>query len=229
MTNYAIKDWAEDDRPREKLITQGTAALSNAELIAILINNGTKESSAVDVSKKLLLAVDNSLRRLSEMNVQDILQLKIKGIGVAKAVSIAAAMELNNRRNKEEKKIKKLTSSTAVAEYLKAHLQHYQHEVFAIVLLDRSLQVVRFEIISHGGLSATIVDPKIIFKKALACNASSIILAHNHPSGNVSPSQADKNITEKIKQAAQFLDISLIDHVIVSELGFFSFADEGIL
>ncbi|MGF7232112.1 RadC family protein [Arachidicoccus sp.] len=229
MEKISIKNWAEDDRPREKLLSNGAFVLSNAELLAILINNGTKEASAVDLSKALLNACNNSIHQLSKLSVKEILYLKIKGIGPAKAVAIVAALELATRRDLEDKHKVKIASSRDIAAFLQAKLQYLQHEVFAIVLLNNYNNVIHFEIISKGGITGTVADPRIILKKALQHNTTGIILSHNHPSGNLHPSSADKDITQKIKMAVTALDIKLLDHIIVSDMGYFSFADEGVL
>lgn len=229
MPNNPIKQWAEDDRPREKMILKGTNALSNAELLAILINNGTKEKSAVDVSKDLLSAVNNDLQRLGKLSVKEILKLKVKGIGDAKAICIAAALELGVRRDAADKKKSVVINSRDVAEYLKAQLQYKKHEVFAVLFLNRANKINHYEIISEGGITGTIADPRIILKKSLEHDAVSIILCHNHPSGSIKPSRADEELTRKIKEAASYFDIKVLDHIIVSEDGYFSFADEGIL
>ena len=229
MTYNTIKQWAEDDRPREKMLLKGTAALSNTELIAILINNGTKDKTAVDVSKDLLQAINNDLQKLAKMSIKEILKLKVKGIGNAKAITIAAALELGIRRESAGHKKNIVTQSKDVAAFLKAQLQHKKHEVFAVFFLNRSNKINHFEIISEGGMTGTVADPRIILKKSLEHDAVSIILCHNHPSGNLTPSRADEEITKKIKDAAQAIDINVLDHIIVSDEGFYSFADEGIL
>lgn len=229
MPNNPIKHWAEDDRPREKMLLKGTNALSNAELLAILINNGTKDKSAVDVGKDLLSAVNNDLQRLGKLSVKEIIKLKVKGIGNAKAISIAAALELGIRRDSADKKKSVVINSSDVAEYLKAQLQYKKHEVFAVLFLNRANKINHYEVISEGGITGTIADPRIILKKSLEHDAVSIILCHNHPSGSIKPSRADEELTRKIKEAASYFDIKVLDHIIVSEDGYFSFADEGIL
>jgi DNA repair protein RadC len=229
MPNNPIKQWAEDDRPREKMLLKGTNALSNAELLAILINNGTKDKSAVDVGKDLLSAVNNDLQRLGKLSIKEIIKLKVKGIGNAKAISIAAALELGIRRDAADKKKSVVINSSDVAEYLKAQLQYKKHEVFAVLFLNRANKINHYEVISEGGITGTIADPRIILKKSLEHDAVSIILCHNHPSGSIKPSRADEELTRKIKEAASYFDIKVLDHIIVSEDGYFSFADEGIL
>ena len=229
MPNTSIKNWAVDDRPREKMLLKGFAALSNAELLAILINNGTKDKSVVDVAKQLLAAVDNDLQKLGKLSIKEIIKLKVKGIGEAKAVSIAAALELGLRRDVAGKKLDIVVHSKDVAEYLKAQLKYKLHEVFAVVYLNRANKIKHHEIISEGGITGTIADPRIVLKKALENDAVSIILCHNHPSGSIKPSRADEVLTKKIKEAANFFDIAVLDHIIVSEEGYFSFADEGLM
>lgn len=229
MEKLSIKDWAEDDRPREKLMLKGAASLSNSELLAILINNGTKDKTAVDLAKDLLAAVDNDLQKLRKLSVREYLQLKIKGLGEAKSISIAAALELGIRRDSSEKKKNIILSSKDIAEYLRSQLQYKKHEVFTVVFLNRANKILHHEIISEGGITATIADPRIILKKALEHNATAIILSHNHPSGSLKPSKQDEDLTYKIKEAAKYFDIVVTDHIIVSDEGYLSFADEGIL
>jgi len=229
MPNTSIKNWAVDDRPREKLLLKGNGFLSNAELLAILINNGTKDQSAVDVSKALLAAVDNDLQKLGKLSIKEMLKLKVKGIGEAKAITIAAALELGLRRDVAEKKLEVVIQSRDVAEYLRAQFKFKKHEIFAVLYLNRANKIKHSEVISEGGITGTVADPRIILKKALENDAVSIILCHNHPSGSIKPSRQDEELTQKIKEAAKYLDIKVIDHIIVSEEGYFSFADEGIL
>jgi len=229
MPNTSIKTWAVDDRPREKMLLKGYAALSNAELLDILINNGTKETSAVEVAKQLLTAVDNDLLKLGKLSVKEIIKLKVKGIGEAKAVSIVAALELGLRRDVNEKKLDVVIQSRDAAEYLRAKLKYLSYEVFAVVFLNRANKIKHYEIISEGGITGTVADPRIILKKALENDAVSVILCHNHPSGSIKPSRADEDLTRKIKEAASYFDIKVLDHIIVSEEGYYSFADEGLL
>src|ERR1700754_143665 len=219
MPNTSIKNWAVDDRPREKLLLKGYNVLSNAELLAILINNGTKDKSAVDVSKALLAAVNNDLQKLGKLSVKEILKLKVKGIGEAKAITIAAALELGLRRDVAEKKLDVVIQSRDVAEYLRAQFKFKKHEIFAVLYLNRANKIKHSEIISEGGITGTVADPRIILKKALENDAVSIILCHNHPSGNLRPSRADQELTAKIKEAALFFDIRILDHIIVGDDG----------
>ncbi len=229
MANISIKNWAVDDRPREKMLLKSYASLSNAELLAILINNGTRNKSAVDVAKELLAAVNNDLQKLGKSSIKEIIKLKVKGIGEAKAITIAAALELGLRREISEKKLNVIIQSKDTAEYLRAQLKYKNHEVFAVVYLNRANKIKHYEIISEGGITGTVADPRIILKKALENDAVSIILCHNHPSGSIKPSRADEALTKKIISAASYFDIAVLDHIIVSEEGYYSFADEGLL
>ena len=224
----SIKNWAADDRPREKMLAKGAAALSNSELIAILINNGSKDKSAVDLAKEVLKLSSDNLNELGKLTLKDFQQ--IKGIGEAKAITIAAALELGRRRQAAatlEKPIVK--SSLDIAQYLKAVLKDFTYEVFAVLFLNRANKINHFEIISRGGITGTVADPRMILKKALENDAVSLVLSHNHPSGSLKPSRADEELTLKIKEAAKYFDIKILDHIIVSEEGYYSFADEGIL
>jgi DNA repair protein RadC len=229
MEKQSIKNWAIDDRPREKLALNGADSLSNSELLAILINNGTQDKSAVDLAKELLAAVGNSLQKLAGLSVKEMVNLKIKGLGPAKAITIAAALELGVRRSMADNKKEIIQSSRDIANYLKAQLQYKKHEVFAVVFLNRSNKINHYEIISEGGITGTVADPRIILKKALEHDAVSLVLCHNHPSGSLQPSRQDEELTNKIKEAAKYFDIKVLDHIIVSEEGYYSFADEGIL
>lgn len=227
-TSRRILSWAEEDRPREKLLLKGKGALSDAELIAILIGSGTRELSAVDLSKIILQKASNNLNELAKISLKDL--MKIKGIGEAKAISIAAALELGRRRKDSEVvRRPKITSSKDAYEQIRSYLMDLPHEEFWILLLTRSNEVIRPVQISQGGISGTVADPKIIFKSALEHLASSMILVHNHPSGNLKPSEADKELTRRLVTSGKLLDIPVLDHLIVSELGYLSFADEGML
>ncbi|MBK8521690.1 MAG: DNA repair protein RadC [Chitinophagaceae bacterium] len=224
----SIKNWAFDDRPREKLLTQGASALSHSELIAILINNGSKNKSAVELAREILKLGQDNLNELGKLSLNDFKQ--VKGIGEAKSIIITAALELGRRRHASaalEKTI--VRSSRDIAAYLQATLKDFRYEVFAVVFLNRANKINHFEIISKGGITGTVADPRVILKKALEEDATSIVLCHNHPSGNLKPSRADEELTKKIKEAAAYFDIKIIDHIIVSEDGFYSFADDGIL
>jgi DNA repair protein RadC len=227
-TKITIKSWAEEDRPREKLNTQGRRALSDAELVAILIGSGSRTESAVELSKRILHHYDNDLQKLGKVSVSEL--SRFKGIGEAKAISIIAALELGRRRDETEIKIPEtINGSQSVYQVLRRHLVDLNHEEFWILLLSRSCKIIAKELISKGGLSGTVADPKIIFGIALQHQASSIILAHNHPSGNLKPSQQDIDLTKKIHQAGKILDIGVLDHLIITDGGFYSFADEGLL
>ena len=224
----SIKNWAIDDRPREKLLANGAASLSNSELLAILLNNGSKNKSAVELAREILKLGTDNLNELGKLSLNDFKQ--VKGIGEAKSIIIAAALELGRRRQASSSLEKKVVrSSRDIAQYLQATLKDYSYEVFAVIFLNRANKINHFEIISKGGITGTVADPRIILKKALEEDATSIVLCHNHPSGNLQPSRADEELTKKIKEAAAYFDIKIIDHIIVSEDGFYSFADEGIL
>jgi DNA repair protein RadC len=226
---YSIRQWAEDDRPREKLRSKGAENLSDSELLAILINNGTRHKSAVELAKEVLHLGKNSLSSLGQLSVREF--MKIKGIGEAKAITIAAALEIGRRRHAalsiDDKPIVK--DSRQLATYLQAKLKDHHHEVFVVIFLNQANKINHFQVISEGGITGTVADPRIILKKALEENAVSIILCHNHPSGNLSPSRADEELTQKIKEAAKYFDIKVLDHIIVSEEGYYSFADAGLL
>jgi len=222
----SIKSWAEEDRPREKLLLKGKSALSDAELVAILIGSGTPKESAVDVAKKILQYVNNNLNELGKLSVKDL--MKVKGIGEAKAISIIAALELGRRRQgTDAEKRKKIQGSEGVFRIFQPLLADLPHEEFWVLFLNKANMVIGKERVSTGGVDGAIADAKIIFKTALEKLASSIILCHNHPSGNLSPSKADIALTTKIKQAGENLDIKVLDHIIVSDKGYYSFNDEG--
>ncbi|MBA4852715.1 RadC family protein [Emticicia sp. BO119] len=223
-----ILSWAEEDRPREKLMLKGKAALSDAELIAILIGSGTRELSAVDLSKLILRSVGNNLNELAKLTINDL--MKFKGVGDAKAISIAAALELGRRRKESEVVRKaKITSSGDAYQAMIPYLLDLSHEQFWVLLLNRASEIIRPFQISIGGVAGTVADPKIIFKSAIEYLASAIILVHNHPSGNLTPSQADLDLTKRVKEAGRLLDIPILDHLIFGDNGYFSFADKGIL
>ena len=222
----SIKNWAEDDRPREKLLLKGVEALSNSELLAILINNGSKEKSALDLAQEILQMAGNHLNELGKQSIKDL--CKVKGIGKAKAITIVAALELGKRRQMANAlENSTVRTSNDIAEFLRVKLKDQPKEVFAVVFLNKANKINHFEIISTGGITGTVADPRIILKKALEEEATSMILCHNHPSGNLQPSRADEEITQEIKQAAKLLDILVLDHIIVSDEGYYSFADEG--
>lgn len=223
-----IKDWAEDDRPREKMLQKGNTALSNAELLAILIQSGTKEKSAVDLAREVLQLGNQNLSFLGKLFVKDF--QVIKGIGKARAIAIAAALELGRRRQlSESMEQKTITSSKHAADILMPLLNDLHYEKFVILCLSRNNKLLHTEFVSSGGVAGTVVDPKIIFKISLQYLTSNLIIAHNHPSGNLNPSKADKVITAKIKEGASLLDITLADHIVVANNKYFSFADNGLL
>ena len=224
----AIPAWAEEDRPREKLVLKGKSSLSDAELLGILIGSGTKAMSAIDIGKLLLQQADNQLNTLARFSIRDLEQ--VKGIGKAKAITIIAALELGRRRRESLNQNKpKITSSGDVYELIKPVLMDLNHEEFWIMILNRANYLIRKECISHGGISGTVADPKIIFKKGLDAGGSSLIMVHNHPSGNLQPSEADIKLTRKLKEAGILLELPVLDHLIYSDGGYFSFADEGLL
>jgi DNA repair protein RadC len=224
--NRSIKNLATADRPREKLKLRGASSLTDGELLAILIQNGTKEKSAMDLAQELIARSKNRLNDLARLSTREL--MKTKGIGLAKAVIIQAALELGRRRMASEHlQTETINGSASVAKYLQAMLMDLPHEVFAVLFLNRANRIRHFEIISSGGMTGTVADPRIILKKALEEDAVSIILCHNHPSGNLRPSRADEELTIKIRNAARYFDIQVLDHIIVSTDGYYSFADEG--
>ncbi|QDA59494.1 RadC family protein [Hymenobacter jejuensis] len=226
--SFSIKSWAEEDRPREKLLQKGRAALSDAELMAILLGSGTAKLSAVDVAKLILAAVDNDLNALAKLSVKEL--MRHKGIGEAKAIAIVAALELGRRRKEATAAARTtITCSTDIYNLVRPNLQDLPHEEFWVILLNRANVVMRKQPVSTGGVAGTVADPKVIFKHALEQLASSIILVHNHPSGNRNPSTADIALTRKLKEAGQFLDLPVLDHLIYTDHGYYSFADAGIL
>lgn len=227
QNTFSIKYWAEDDQPREKLMLKGKSALSDAELIAILIGSGSRNESAVELSKRILGSVDNNLGALGKLSLQQL--MNFKGIGEAKAVTIAAAMELGRRRRDEDGvELKKITSSRAVFDIMQPIIGELPHEEFWIIYLNNSNKVIYKSQISKGGITGTVVDARLVFKTALEHNAVALILVHNHPSGVLQASEPDKQVTRQLKAAGASLDIKVLDHVIVTERGYLSFADEGI-
>ena len=226
--NYPIKHWAKDDRPREKLLMSGAENLSTSELLALLIQKGTRNRSAIDLARDVLRLGKDNLAELGKLSVQDF--MKIKGIGEAKAITIAAALELGRRRQESPLLAKStIGCSNDIAIYLQGKFRDLRREVFAVLFLNRSNKINHFEVVSEGGITGTVADPRIILRKALEHDAVSIILCHNHPSGSLKPSRADEQLTSKIKEAAAIFDIKLLDHIIVSESGYYSFADEGFI
>ncbi|KIC93217.1 RadC family protein [Flavihumibacter solisilvae] len=226
--NHSIKDWAKDDRPREKLLSKNPMSVSNAELIAILLNNGSRHRSALDLARELLLLGRNNLMELGKLSAYEF--MKVKGVGKAKAVILAAALELGRRRQASTAvEFPIVKHSSDVARYLQQMLQDLRQEVFVVLFLNRANRIRHTEIISTGGITATIADPRIILKKALEHEAVSLILSHNHPSGSTRPSKADEELTIKIRDGARLLDIKLLDHIIIGQDAFFSFADQGLI
>lgn len=224
----SIKNWSEKDQPREKLMTQGRQVLSDAELIAILIGSGNREESAIELCKKILNNSSNNLNELAKLSVNDL--MKFKGIGEAKAISIVAALELGRRRISEAVIDKvKLSSSKEAYEYLRPVLEDLPHEEFWILFLNRANKIIGKQLIGRGGISQTTADVKIVFKKSIDKQASAIILAHNHPSGNIKPSESDIQLTRKIKNGSELLDIQVLDHLIVGDGNYFSFNDSGMM
>lgn len=221
---FSIKNWAEGDRPREKLLHKGKLSLSDAELVAILIGSGSRNESAVQLSKRILLASSNKLNELGKCSVNQL--MKFKGIGEAKAISIVAALELGRRRRGEEAvERKKITSADSVFEVMQPIIGDLNHEEFWILYLNNSNKILQKMQLSKGGITGTLVDVRLAFKNALENGATAIVLAHNHPSGTLKPSQADKQLTQKLKVAGESLDIKVLDHLIVTQKSYFSFAN----
>ncbi len=229
MSKLSIKQWAEEDRPREKLLLKGVSALSDSELLAILIGSGNDEESAVELGKRILSKAENDLNKLGRMSVSDLVS-NFKGIGPAKAITLIAALELGRRRKSAEViDRKKISSSRDGYDHFFPLLADLNHEETWALLTDRSNKVLTTIQVSRGGISGTVVDIRLILREALNHFASGIILGHNHPSGNCSPSPQDTQITKKLKEAAQWMDITLLDHIIVCGESYFSYADEGII
>jgi len=227
-TSFTIKNWSQDDQPREKLRDKGRASLSDAELIAILIGSGNKNESAVALSQRILASVEFNLSELGKLSIKQLMEFK--GIGEAKAITIAAAMELGRRRRGEEAlEKKKIASSISVFELMQPIIGELPHEEFWIIYTNNSNKVIQKQLLSKGGITGTLVDVRLVLKNALELGATGLILAHNHPSGTLNPSEADKQITQKLKTAAQSLDIKVLDHLIITEKAYFSFADENLI
>ncbi len=227
LQKLSIKDWALEDRPREKLVAKGIQSLSDAELIAILISSGNREESAVELSKRILKSAENNLNTLGKLSLNDL--QKFKGIGEAKAISIVAALELGRRRKLSEIIEKKMIkSSKDVFEFFHPILADLPHEEFWVVFLNQSNKIIDKYRASQGGIASTVIDVRLIMKAAIEKLASGIILCHNHPSGNLKPSKSDIDITTKLREAGKIMDIKVLDHVIVTDEKYFSFGDEGI-
>lgn len=227
---HLIKNWAKDDRPREKLIIKGPSALSNTELLCLILGRNTPRKGVMQLSREILRKNCHNLQTLAKSSVQDLLKLKLEGFGIAKAAAIIAAFELGRRRQaglSTEKPVFKDTKAAAL--YVQPLLADYPQEVFGVLYLDQANGLKHFELISKGGITATFVDPRLIFRTALREEAVSLIICHNHPSGNLHPSRADEILTTRIKEGANYLDIKLLDHLIVGPHGYFSFAGEGLL
>ena len=222
----SIKSWAEEDRPREKLVLKGKHSLSDAELIAILIGSGNREETAVSLIQRILRDYENNLAELAKANINDL--SKYKGIGEAKAITIIATLELANRKNQSQIKDKiQIKNSQDAYHFFASYMADLAHEEFWVLYLNRANKVIAKEKLSAGGITGTIVDGRLVLKRALELLSTSLVLIHNHPSGNLQPSEEDKKLTKKIKDACITLDILLIDHLIISNKGYYSFADEG--
>lgn len=227
-TSFSIKNWSQDDQPREKLLYKGKDALSDAELVAILIGSGNRQESAVALCKRILASTDNNLSQLGKLSIKQLMEFK--GIGEAKAITIIAALELGRRRRGGEALDRmKITSSKSVFELMQPVIGELPHEEFWIIYLNNSNKVIHKNQLSKGGITGTLVDTRLVLKTALEVGAVGLILTHNHPSGTLKPSQADKDVTSKLKIAAQSLDIKVLDHLIITEQSYFSFADQSIL
>ncbi|TGV02036.1 RadC family protein [Flavivirga rizhaonensis] len=228
LASFSIKNWSQDDQPREKLFYKGREVLSDAELVAILIGSGNKDESAVALCKRILASVDNNLSELGKLSIMQLMEFK--GIGEAKAISIAAALELGRRRRIEDAlERSKITSSRSAFELMQPKIGELKHEEFWIIYLNNSNKVIQKNQLSKGGITGTLVDVRLVLKNALEVGATGLILAHNHPSGTLRPSESDKQITKKLKKAAQSIDIKVLDHLIITEKAYFSFSDETLL
>jgi DNA repair protein RadC len=226
--NSKIKNWSVEDRPREKLMKQGIQYLSNTELLALIIGSGTKEMNAVELARMILLSAKNNLNELGKLSVEEL--VKVKGIGLAKAITLVAALELGSRRGKSYSHEKVIIKNSQTAfDILQPKIGNLEHEEFWILVMNRAHKVLDAMKISQGGITGTVIDTRMILKYAIDKRATSLIVSHNHPSGNRKPSEADINITNKIKSAAALMDITLLDHIIVADKSYFSFADEGLL
>ena len=228
MKKLSIKSWALDDRPREKLIAKGKSALSDAELMAILIGSGNREESAVALAKRILQYTDNNLNRLAKLSLTEL--MTFKGVGEAKGITIITALELGKRRHFEAgSELPKITSSKNVFHLMNPIIGDLEHEEFWVLYLNNANKVLAKHQLSKGGLTATIVDVRLLFKQALELHAVGFIVCHNHPSGKLKPSTSDIQLTKKIQEAGYTLDIKILDHLIITEKAYFSFADEAIL
>lgn len=227
-TSLPIKQWKEDDRPREKMLSKGRESLSDAELVAILIGSGNRQESAVDLSKRILASVNNNLNELATLSISDL--MKFKGIGPAKAISIITALEIGKRRRLEQALEKPIiNSSKSVFNIMQPLIADLPHEEFWVVFLNNSNKIIHKQQMSKGGITGTVVDTRMIFKKAVEISAVGLILCHNHPSGKALPSMADKNLTKKLQSAGETLDIKVLDHLIITQNNYFSFADDNLM
>jgi len=227
-TSFSIKHWSDDDKPREKLVQKGKSVLSDAELVAILIGSGSRNESAVELSKRILASVNNNLNELGKLSIKQLMQFK--GIGEAKAVTIAAALEMGRRRRGEDaQKITKINSSKDAFDLLRPRMGELEHEEFWILYLNNANKVLHSSLLSKGGLTGTLVDVRIVLRQALELGAVALVLAHNHPSGTLHPSEEDRKVTQKLKRASEALDVKVLDHLIITQKDYFSFADEGML
>lgn len=228
MNKIIIRDWAQSDRPREKLIEQGRRVVTDAELLAILVGSGSAEETAVELCRRVLASVNNDLLRLSKLTVQELCQFK--GIGPAKAVTIIAALELGRRRQECVVTERPLINTSGLAyRFLRNQLQDLYHEEFWVLYLNAGCRAIEKRLIGRGGDDFTPVDIRVILRSALTCKANALILAHNHPSGTLNPSTADRRLTEKIYSAAKIMDISVHDHIIITDSDYYSFRDQGLL
>ncbi len=226
--SLSIKSWAEDDRPREKLLLKGRSVLSDAELLAILIHSGNRDETAVEVAQRILRSCNNNLVELSKLSVENL--CRFRGIGEAKAIAIIAALEMGRRRREAEAlTVEKISASVDAFNLFNPMLADESYEQFWILLLNRANKIIEKHCVSEGGLTGTVADPRKIFKRALEKNACAMVLCHNHPSGNIQPSDADTKLTKKLKEAGKLLDIDVLDHIIIGNEKFFSFADEGLI
>lgn len=228
QSKQSIKNWNEDDRPREKMALKGKSSLSDAELLAIIMGSGNREESAVELAKRILQTVNNNWNELAKYSITDL--CKFKGVGEAKAISIITALEIGRRRNTQEVLERaKITSSNDAATILQQQIGDLPTEEFWVMFLNQGNRIIKTEQISRGGITQTSVDVRIVFKRAIELMATAIILSHNHPSGNLNPSESDKNLTRKFSEAAKYLDLQVLDHIIVTQKSYFSFADEGFM
>ncbi len=223
----SIKCWALNDQPINKLYNKGAKYLSDAELIAILLQHGTPQNNAVELARALLNKCNNDLQKLSKMSVPDLMSMKIKGIGKVKAIRIIAAIELGSRRIFKPVTNKNIFQSSDVIAHLKYSLQFESREIFMVLLLNQANKIIHEQILSEGGITGTVADPRVLFKLALSHEATGVIICHNHPSGQLQPSRMDDMLTEKVKKGAILLDIKLIDHIIVSTEGYYSYAEQS--